>query len=927
MQQTKHGHSLAIIGCSALAYFLVAKIGLLFAIPPGFASAIWPAAGVAVALALRYGFVSILGTFLGSFIANLTISVDLSDSFKVSQVLLPLGIAVGSSIQVKVAYLLTHKDIQEDRQLREVNRIIRFLILAGPVSCLIASSIGATLLVQLANVPLNNAPFVFFTWWVGDFLGVTMFAPMVLLLLPNQDSKDIEPVRRWQIIVPSLTIFCLIVAAFVYARERFQHETQDKYDTSIALIEKNVHQFRDNALGALDSVVAFYMASQSVERNEFKNFVGHLLTSSNGIQALEWVPKVSREQREEYERRAVLDGMANFEFKVLVNDKLVKAPESESYFPVYFVEPLEGNLQALGLDVSSNLEQLDILRHAASSGLAQASGPIYLVQSELGEQPGFLLFKPMYFINDHFVRPETLNKPEENLAGFVLFVGQLSDSFDAMFEQPQFKHIALQIVDDTAGEGSLLYQSPQWQEGDEEVRFHFREFGRDWTFVTHPLPGFFQGHKDWNSWFTLIVGGLMGTLSQVFLMTLTGFNMSLKREVNRKTKELRDALEEADSANRLKSQFLANMSHEIRTPMNAIIGFTQLGIRKSKEDLASDYFKKIESSSKLLLGIINDILDISKIEANMLSIDKAIFNLQDLLQEMNIMFGLLTEEKGIRFILNVDDKVPNLIYGDATRIKQVIINLCNNAVKFTEQGYVKLDVNCLEIESGANDMLVVKVTDTGIGISQQDINKLFKPFVQVDSSLTRQFGGTGLGLAIVKKLCQLMGGDISVSSEVGEGSTFTTIFQFELAKKENQIQYSNNIEANQDAKPTLHLKGKKVLVAEDVKLNQTLLETLLEEWGIESIFAENGEEVLQIMRKEPNVDLILMDVQMPVMNGYEATEAIREEFGSQLPIVALTANAAKSDEAKALSAGMNDFLAKPFHEQTLEKLLVKYLNH
>lgn len=924
MEKAKYGRFLAIFASSALAYFTFAKIGLLFAIPPGFASAIWPAAGVAVALALRFGSISIFGTLLGSFIANLTISIDLSGAITLSQVLLPLGIAIGSSIQVKLAYHLTHQDVQEDRQLLEVHRVIRFLVLAGPVSCLVASSIGTSLLVFLAGVPIKNAPFVFFTWWVGDFLGVTMFAPMVLLLLPGKSFGNFSHVRRWQIIIPSLTIFCLIVAAFIYARERYQNESQHKYDAAIASVRENAFHFRDDAFKTLNSLAAFYASSQTVDRFEFSKFAGHLLKSDKNIQALEWVPKVSREQREEFEQRAVVDGFKGFHFKSIVNEKLENAPESENYFPVYYVEPLDGNSEALGLDLSSSSERLNSLNIAGYSGKMQVSGPVNLVQSNFGEQPGFLLLKALYKKEGQYVTPETLAEPDRYLVGFVLLVGKLSDSFDTIFEYPQLKNIALQIVDDTDGTASLIYQSPQWQEGEIRDRFHFKDFGRDWVFILHPLPGYFQNHKDWNSWFTLIVAGVLGTLSQVFLMTLTGFNVSLSREVARKTKELQTALDEADSANRLKSQFLANMSHEIRTPMNAIIGFTQLGIRKTREPLAQDFFNKVQTSSKSLLGLINDILDISKIEADMLSIDNVDFSLYEMLQEIKVMFSLLADEKGINFELNIDDSVPDRILGDPTRIKQIIINLCNNAVKFTEQGRVTLDVSCPNSKS-EKPLLEMRVTDTGIGISSQDIDKLFKPFVQVDSSLTRRFGGTGLGLAIVKKLCQLMEGDIWVQSEVDVGSTFTATFKVGVGHEERDTR-SEHVFQEDKKDPFLGQKGKKILVAEDVKLNQALLEAILEELGIETIFVENGFEALQIMRKaSSDINLILMDIQMPVMNGYEATEAIRSEFGDQIPIIALTANAAKSDEVKALNAGMNDFLAKPFNELALEKLLEKYL--
>ncbi|MCP5169416.1 MAG: CHASE domain-containing protein [Hahellaceae bacterium] len=909
---------------SALAYFVFAKLGLVFAIPPGFASAIWPAAGIAVALAVRFGTPAILGVLLGSFAANLSISAPQLWPLNATQLLLPLGIAIGSSLQVKLAQKLCLPIMRQDPQLRNVRHVLRFVFLAGPLSCLVAASVGTSLLVGVANVPIEKALFVFITWWVGDSLGVTMFAPMLWLLLPNQ--KDDLPIRRWQVVIPALTIFTLIVGVFIYSRDKYVQESSTKFDQSVAVISKNFDQFRDHAYDTLSSLSAFYASSEQVERSEFKIFVNHLLKPDRGILALEWIPQVAHDQRVAYEQQAMDDGLPNFSFKALREGNLIPAPEAETYFPVYYVEPLAGNLPALGLDMGTNPDRKTSLKRAALSGRIQASSPIRLVQSRSEEQPGFLLIQPLYKENGRFVTPETSEQREHQLEGFVLLVGQLASTFDALLQAPELNNISMQVLDVTNGESKVLYQSAQALEGDYRTQFHFQDFGRDWLVKMTPLPGFFQEYKDWNSWFTLIAGALLGTLSQIFLLTLTGFNQNLSTEVSRKTQELRKALEEADSANQLKSQFLANMSHEIRTPLNAIIGFTELGARKSREVLAQDYFNKVHASSKLLLGIINDILDISKIEAGKLTIDKTTFNLKMLLDEVNIMFTHLADEKGVNFQLNIHNTVPEFIVGDPTRIKQIIINLCNNAVKFTEEGQVLLEVNSLEPDAGNQPMLEIRVTDTGIGIPQNYASMLFKPFVQADATSTRRFGGTGLGLSIVKNLCNLMGGDIQVDSMVNMGSSFTATLRYSPAENPH-ISHDNSTLSrpplNTPSPP--RLAGKKVLVAEDVKVNQTLMEAVLDDFGIECFLADNGQEALRLMEEEPNIDLILMDIQMPVMNGYEAAIAIRKKYGNKLPIIALTANAAQSDQEKAHNAGMNDFLAKPLDDSALEQMLAKYL--
>ena len=382
-------------------------------------------------------------------------------------------------------------------------------------------------------------------------------------------------------------------------------------------------------------------------------------------------------------------------------------------------------------------------------------------------------------------------------------------------------------------------------------------------------------------------------------------------------KALQQEKEKTQQALEFKSQFLSNMSHEIRTPLNGIIGFSYMALKTKLDARQKDIMNKIRSTSNILLGVINDILDISKIEAGKMDIENISFNLRDLIENLEGIFSEMANKKGISLITSYEDVSNFNFSGDERRISQILINLLNNAIKFTHKGVVHLRVK--EIR---NDLVQFEVQDTGIGLKEKEQKTLFKEFMQADMSISRHYGGTGLGLAISKKLVEMMDGKISVSSDFGVGSTFT----FELPL--TPIEVEGTEQAIQLDKDSLEeevngIRDVKILVAEDNKMNQMLLEMLLEESALLLDFAQDGQVALKKF-KENDYDLVLMDIQMPYMNGYEATEEIRL-IDADIPIIALSANVMQEDIDKAFTAGMNDWLAKPIEVEKLYAILLKYL--
>jgi two-component system sensor histidine kinase EvgS len=400
---------------------------------------------------------------------------------------------------------------------------------------------------------------------------------------------------------------------------------------------------------------------------------------------------------------------------------------------------------------------------------------------------------------------------------------------------------------------------------------------------------------------------------------LRGSNVTLEKLVEERTSELRMAKEVAVKASLAKSDFLSTMSHELRTPMNGIIGPVQmLNDFNNYNDEQEELIKIIESSTNIMHVIINDILDFSKIESGKLSLEKTKYNIKEVIENVTKLASSQAHEKNIIFEHSFDESLPKYLTGDPTRLSQILMNLLNNAVKFTSTGKVSLNIKELGHNEHGQLILQFVIKDTGIGIPQEEMYSLFKPFTQADSSTTRLFGGTGLGLSIVKRLVDLHEGTIDCNSQVNIGTTFTLTLPID--------KYDVTNITSEEITPTMATYKKlKILIVEDNKINQTIIKKMVQKIGHEVSLASNGEEAVNLVQKN-KFDLILMDWMMPVLDGLEATKRIRS-MGAEykrLPIIGVTANVYNEDRVQCMEAGMNGVLTKPISKNALKECLEKY---
>ena len=432
----------------------------------------------------------------------------------------------------------------------------------------------------------------------------------------------------------------------------------------------------------------------------------------------------------------------------------------------------------------------------------------------------------------------------------------------------------------------------------------------------------------------MIIGGIaiyvQMTYPQILLMTYVEtlicviMYFTIENPDVKMIEELNIAKDAADKANKAKSEFLSNMSHEIRTPLNAIVGFSQALSEEDLPESAKEEVKDIMMASNGLLEIVNGILDISKIEANKIEIVNTEYSFKDVYENLLALTKARLGDKPLEIRTSYDESIPKILYGDHTRVKQVILNILTNAIKYTKEGYIDFKVSSLV--SGDICRLIISVEDSGIGIKQENISKLFSKFERFDLEKNITIEGTGLGMAITKKLIELMNGTIVVQSVYGKGSKFTIAIDQRIIHKEEE-EVIGEVEEIEEVKKEVDVTGKKVLIVDDNKINLKVASRLLESFKLDIETVDSGILCIQKITSGTMYDLILMDDMMPQMSGVETLHKLKENSEFSIPVVALTANAISGMREKYINEGFDDYLAKPIDKEELNKIIIKYLNN
>ncbi|MFG0248770.1 MAG: CHASE domain-containing protein [Phycisphaeraceae bacterium JB051] len=794
----------------------------------------------------------------------------------------------------------------------------------------------------------------------------------------DRAQRRIEKYMTVGLVSTLIIILTAVVVSTMISHNRKVEENHFKLLKSQlqAEIIRRVGVYRYGLMGTR----SVFAASNHVDRVEFRKLVKsrELNTEFPAATGIGYIHHVPSAKLDTFIEAARQDNYPQFKIRQL--DKLTKHPD---YMIIKYIEPVERNHQAVGLDIGSETNRREAATHAMLTGQVSITRHITLVQA-MTEGAGFLILLPVY---DSDAFPQSVVERRHHIQGWVymtilaerLFSGvtkslnnelQFTVYDDKTLNMSQLLYDGLnersvnhshhshdgdqaisQAKENTSASGtnpitenatpnanaprSALNDQPQYSDL-ETIQIG----GRDWYIRIEPGDNFAYVSNA-NAWWAGISG--------VVLMVLVGMLLHVQNNATVRAREMADdmtvdlqksmqnqkaamqqaqkAMLSAEKANQHKSEFLATMSHEIRTPLNGILGMASV---LGQSDLSTDqrnHLNTIINSSDSLLTIINDILDFSKIEAGKLELEQIICSPRQIAEGVIELIRPMTEQKNLELDLEMDHDTPKYILGDPVRLRQVMLNLLNNATKFTDKGAIKLQVSVRKLAK-TNCTLLCCIRDTGMGIEEATRLKLFEKFSQADSSTTRKHGGTGLGLAICKSLVELMDGQIGIESQVGQGSNFWFTVQCPLPD-EQQIKDADEQLHTLYAAPKMTLQNYNILVVDDNPINRMVASKMLQMLKANVTLAEGADDAFDKSRST-EFHLVLMDCQMPDIDGYEATHMLRNVCDrhatpGNVPIIALTANALPQDRQKCIDAGMNDFITKPLKLDVLQKTLEKWL--
>lgn len=716
-------------------------------------------------------------------------------------------------------------------------------------------------------------------------------------------------------LIPWFTlVFFLTITVLVWHNERSQYEVrlQQSFNALADKVATVISSRMETYIDAHYSGVGFFTGSNYVDRKEWRAYVDslNLIDRYPGINGLGYAVQIEHADKEAFE--------AELREKEWPDYAIIPPGERKNYFVIKYIEPIEINGPALGFDMGSEITRRRAMEAARDTGKARISGKVILVQ-DANKTPGFLSYVPFY---EGGGVPPTVEERREKFRGLVYAPFIMQDFMRGLLRnelEDLSQLLSVDIYSGDEGPDAMLYLDKIQEYSGAQLTLSSAKvlslYGQNWFLDLIPKPTFFEfAEKDVSNYF-LFSGIAISFATFGLLLAITKTRAQALKLAQRMTVDLEKAKQRAEEATRIKSDFLANMSHEIRTPMNGVIAMADMLYETELSPTQKKYTDIIKTSGRNLLEIINEILDFSKIEAGKINLSIQPFDLHHCLEDHASLMQPLAQEKSLEFTLKYDETLPQFMIGDETRLRQVFTNLVGNAIKFTHSGKVQFDALY------SDDELHFIVTDTGVGIPQEKQESIFRAFEQVSGFATKTVNGTGLGLSITKSLIEMMGGNIDVKSVMDQGSVFTVRIPFKPVSEEA----IEEIAKKQSAEAEFETLSAQILVVEDVTTNQFVVREMLKSLECEIDIAENGAEAVEMVQQK-TYDLVLMDCQMPVMNGFDATIKIREMGMKDLPIIALTANAMPEDKQKCIAAGMNDFVSKPVRKKDLHVAMQKWLN-
>jgi signal transduction histidine kinase/ActR/RegA family two-component response regulator len=883
---------------------MLVKFGANFTIPFGYASIVWPATGVILGMYFLFGPSVLIGAFISLVIT----------SFQDPQLsLLPSYILVlWAAISTFQLFLIKYLIVRFYKLPMNINKpveTIRLLLLIGPLASLIFSVVFFIGLWSTVDAELEILLYISTVKWVGEFFGIMFLTPVFLFLYKNKFVRQTK--RATAAILTSVFSFILITSIFLLVSNiNYKEKQQNFINTTQPFIEQfKITQTKiQHHIKSLDGL---FQASLLVSRDEFKQFTQKIRNLNTKINALAWLPYVTHAQRAVFESSLAEQNITDPQIKQLTNSGISVASEQLSYIPIYYIEPMDHNTGAIGLDVSTHPIVSESAIKATQTR-SYALTPLLSLISNPDKVTGMIVYYPIFVKN---------NLGVEEFKGLV----------EATFEI----NVLLSEIYEQLGKGRFAYELSY---GDNN---RFRQINYNVNSIfTYTLDTQMFDKKaslsfastlelesklvTWTHLSIMLVGSIIGIVFVMFVFFIVTFNSNLTRKINESTAELIKKNDELEAANQAKNLFLANISHEYRTPLNAIIGFTEIATRETTDLIAKSYLFKIDNASNILLNIVNDVLDLSKMQAGELNLEDIPFQPSVVTTSVVEMLNANAKDKSISLVCEFERSFDRWVEGDELRFKQIIINLLTNAIKFTPTGGVKVCGECIDNEDDTRT-LILKVIDTGIGIKVEDQERLFTSFAQAEDSTTRKYGGTGLGLSIVKQLCGLMGGDILLSSEVGKGSEFIVKLTLPKATPIDKVEHvQDNHLTEQHSTEDFSIQNMNVLVVEDNKINQMIVQKQLLSLSVRCDLVDDGQQALDYL-DDKIPDLILMDLQMPVMDGFTAAAKIKQDVKlKNIPIVILSASVGKVDRDKAAELYIFDFIYKPFKQADLVKVLNKF---